>query len=132
MWNPDRDRVEANKAARERYYSVLHNVLRSTGKKKNTKSREILGYGIQEFGDHIKSSPEWSTLKDNEWHVDHIFPVSAFLDYGITDVKIINSLDNLRPLAKNQNLSKSDKYVKEEFELWLESKGVIPRRDNEV
>jgi hypothetical protein len=31
-------------------------------------------------------------------HVDHIFPIQAFLDHGILDLKTINALDNLRPM----------------------------------
>ncbi len=53
------------------------------------------------------------------------FPVSAFIKYGIHDVRLINCLDNLQPLEAYANLSKHDKYDKQEFEAWLEAKGVI-------
>jgi (p)ppGpp synthase/HD superfamily hydrolase len=58
-------------------------------------------------------------LKDSNWHLDHIFPIQAFLDYGITDVKIINRLDNLQPLSQQQNHEKKDRYNKIAFESWL-------------
>jgi hypothetical protein len=59
------------------------------------------------------------------WHTDHIFPIKAFLDYGIVDIKIINCLENLRPLDAKENLCKNAKYDKVLFEQWLQSKGVV-------
>jgi hypothetical protein len=57
-----------------------------------------------------------------EWHIDHIFPIKAFIDHGITDLSIINDLDNLRPLSKKENLSKNAKYDKDKFMKWLSTK----------
>jgi hypothetical protein len=51
--------------------------------------------------------------------VDHIFPVQAFLDHGILDLKLINHLSNLRPMPGKENLSKADKYDEKEFTEWL-------------
>lgn len=48
-----------------------------------------------------------------------ICPIQAFLDHSIMDLKIINALDNLRPLAGFENLSKADKYDAEEFKKWI-------------
>lgn len=127
-WNPDRDRVKLNEQARVRYYSMIHNVLRATGKKKKTKSREMLGYDVRELFAHIESHPNWPTVRDGNWHIDHIFPVTAFLDYGITDPAIINCLENLQPMAEFDNLSKCDNYDRKEFEEWLVKKSwlVVP------
>ena len=55
--------------------------------------------------------------------MDHIFPIQAFVDYGIKDIKLINCLENLQPLNGKENCSKGDKYDVEKFEKWLESKG---------
>lgn len=30
-----------------------------------------------------------------KWHIDHVFPVKAFFDYKITNIKLINSLEKL-------------------------------------
>ena len=75
--------------------------------------------------DHVHRHPDWIGLKNKEWHLDHIFPIQAFLDYGIKDVKIINNLENLRPTYWKDNLDKSDDYCIEDFEYWLRLKGVV-------
>ena len=62
---------------------------------------------------------EW--LKFDETS-DHIFPMKAFVDNGIFDLRVINSLDNLQPLLLSENRSKSCSYSKEEFLKWLETR----------
>jgi hypothetical protein len=91
--------------------------------KKEARTKSYLGYDWVELKEHIESFPEWVFLTDQEWHLDHIFPIQAFLDYGIKDVKLINSLGNLRPTTPEENISKNDKYNKEEFEKYLERNG---------
>ena len=49
----------------------------------------------------------------------NIFPIQAFLDHGILDLKIINKLSNLRPMLGPENLQKADKYDEKEFTEWL-------------
>ena len=68
---------------------------------------------------HIKSHPNWEKIKDQDWHLDHIFPLQAFLEHNIKDIKLINCLDNLQPLLGKENISKGDKYNKEQFLNWL-------------
>jgi site-specific DNA-cytosine methylase len=63
--------------------------------------------------------PDFKNCEGKIWHVDHIFPIQAFLDHGILDLKTINRLDNLRPVLGVENLSKADKYDKNEFLEWL-------------
>lgn len=58
------------------------------------------------------------------WHIDHIFPLKAFVDYGILDPALANCLENLQPMLGKENISKSAKYDKFSFENWLESKGI--------
>jgi hypothetical protein len=58
-------------------------------------------------------------------HIDHIFPIQAFIDFGLCDIehiKVINSLENLQPLDAFDNLSKNNKYDKDEFIDFLKSK----------
>jgi hypothetical protein len=45
-----------------------------------------------------------------EWQIDHVVPVTLWLDKGITDVNIINDISNLQPLWAKDNLSKGAKY----------------------
>lgn len=82
----------------------------------------MLGYTPQQLRDHVESHPDWDKLKDTKWHLDHIFPINAFLEHDIKDVAIINSLDNLRPVSQKQNNEKWAKYDNEAFEAWLKDK----------
>lgn len=45
--------------------------------------------------------------------------MQAFLDNGITDVKLINKLENLQPITQAENNKKKDKYDQGEFIEWL-------------
>jgi len=48
-----------------------------------------------------------------KWEIDHIIPITKWLDSGIKDLNIINSADNLQPLWKSENASKSNKLLTE-------------------
>jgi hypothetical protein len=104
--------------------SLLRNCLRRIQLPKTNKTSDLLGYTGQELREHIESHPNWLNVKGEKWHIDHIFPVKAFCDYGIKDIKIINCFENLMPLEGKKNLSKRAKYNKMEFEKWLNSKGM--------
>jgi hypothetical protein len=43
----------------------------------------------------------------DEWHIDHIIPISKFEKE--TDPKIVNSLSNLQPLWASDNIRKSNR-----------------------
>ena len=58
-------------------------------------------------------------VQDEKWHIDHIFPISAFFEHGITDLKLINHLENLQPLSQKDNNEKSAKYNTNQFKRWL-------------
>jgi len=99
-------------------------VLNVTGRVKNEKSAKLLGYDYKQLQEHITGHPNWEKVKNKKWHVDHILPIKAFLDHGISDLKIINALGNLRPLGAKANLCKNAKYNKDDFQKYLERKGV--------
>ena len=82
----------------------------------------LLGYTKEELINHIKNCDNWESLKNSKWELDHIFPLKAFFDYKIYDVKKINILENLRPLSSLENKTKNSFYDKNEFECWLKSK----------
>jgi hypothetical protein len=90
-------------------------------RKKNDHTLKLLGYTTADLIKHITNHPNWNTVKDGDWNIDHIFPIHAFLEHGITDLRIINKLDNLQPLSKSNNVRKSNKYNKKDFEQWLKS-----------
>lgn len=118
-WNHDRVQVLANARLRKSIYQILNRCYYATKNSKVSKSYEALGYKTAELKDRIENHENWAYVKDGDWHLDHIFPIKAFVDHGITDLKIINCLDNLRPCSKEENLIKQGRYCKSSFLQWL-------------
>lgn len=87
-------------------------ICKMTGKKKNFKTIEAVGYSIRElkFCMELQFQPGMTWENHGEWHIDHVKPIAAFIREGVTDVAIINSLGNLQPLWAADNLRKSDKW----------------------
>jgi hypothetical protein len=127
MYDPDREAVALRKKFRKRCGNMLKRCMDATDQQKLDRTHVILDYTPAQLQAHITGHPNWSNCEGHVWHIDHIFPVQAFLDHGILDLKLINRLDNLRPLLGKENLSKADVYDKEEFEAWLKlSLGALP------
>jgi hypothetical protein len=118
-WNKNRDRVKLNHEINRRCRDMLRHTLCSVGKIKSCKSEVLLGYNRSALRDRLISHPVWTEVCDKKWSVDHVFPIMAFLDHGIDDLKIINRLDNLRPMLLSENSSKNDTYCEEDFLTWL-------------
>lgn len=117
-----------NKKFRKKCESVLRITLEKMHQKKDNRSFILNGYDHNQLRERIINHPNWNKVKDQNWHLDHIFPVNAFLEYKLTDlkyIKIINGLDNLQPLGATENIIKSDKYDPTEFEHWLTQKGIV-------
>jgi len=78
---------------------------------RSDRTSNMLGYTKEDLRDHIekkfKDGMSWENR--GKWHIDHIVPIKHFLDNGIDDPKIINSLSNLQPLWAEENLAKSSK-----------------------
>ena len=123
-WIEDREEFKENKKFRSRCRSMLRYVLKQINQPKTDRTHIMLGYSVSELRDHICNHPNWDIVKNKEHHIDHIYPIKAFLDYNIKDVKLINSFDNLQPLSERENLVKSYNYNKKEFENWLKKKKV--------
>lgn len=85
------------------------------GQRKNAKTAKMLGYNVTELWNHLTTHPNWDVVKDGEWHIDHIFPIIAFIDHGIIDVSVINALSNLQPLSAQENMKKKDHYNRQMF-----------------
>ena len=119
MWNPDREKVARRKRFRKTCEQLIRRVLNATGGKKADRSAALLGYTPEQLQEHILSHPNMAFLQGKEWHVDHIFPIQAFLDHGIEDLQLINALDNLQPLEGSINIAKGDRYDVAEFQEWL-------------
>jgi hypothetical protein len=102
MWQEDREQVVLNKKFRKKCYKALQSSLKATGKVKVGRTTDMLGYSPKELQEHITKHPNWENVKREDWAIDHIFPIKAFIDYGIKDIKVINRLDNLRPISKKR------------------------------
>lgn len=122
-WNPDRNAVLLNKKLADAAHTALKTTMKCLNLKKNGKTYAILGYGVDELKAHIEKHIDWEFVKDRDWSLDHIFPIKAFVDFRVVDIRLINSLDNLRPVELKENMKKSAKYSKEEFAEWLKEKG---------
>jgi len=121
-WIEDRKVVKENERFRHKCYQMLKKALKITSQKKNSRTKDLLGYTVTELQNYIHNHPNWDNVKDKNWHLDHIFPLKAFSDYGIKDIKLINSLANLQPLSQKENLIKSYQYNKNKFKKWLKEK----------
>lgn len=115
MQNPNREIVRLNKTIAQRSNAMVRRVLKGFKNIKKSKCIDILGYSNLELKNHLQTHPNWVNIKDKKWSIDHIFPIKAFVEHGITDMKIINSLDNLQPLLLLENMSKGDKYCEKDF-----------------
>lgn len=124
MWREDRDKLRLDQLFRKKLYKALRTTLLNFGKEKVGRTSDMLGYGPKELKEHVTNHPNWDKVKSGEWHLDHIFPIQAFLDYNIYLPHIINALDNLQPLEGKENISKHSKYDKILFENYLKSKNV--------
>jgi hypothetical protein len=115
MYDPDREAVNLRKKFRKMCEQHIRRFMNASGGCKTRHTHELLGYTPQQLQVHILSHQDYEKCKDKVWHVDHIFPIKAFLDHGILDLKIINALENLRPMLGPENISKADNYDEEEF-----------------
>lgn len=130
-WNKDRDKIKTTRIITRRIHNSIKRCLNKLNWEKKSKTEHYLGYTRSELLQHLESFPNWNNLKEQKWHIDHIFPVKAFLDYNLHNlleeekfIKIINSLDNLQPLSEFDNLSKKDTYNPNLFKEYISSKGI--------
>jgi hypothetical protein len=124
-WNPNREEVAFNRLIHVKCKSMVRRVLHKINQKKESKSEILLGYTKEQLMERLNSFKSFEKLKKRSWHLDHIFPVKAFLNCGIYDVSVISSLDNLQPLEHIENIKKSDKYDKLLFEKYLINHNII-------
>lgn len=123
-WIKDRELLTRRNKFKKKCYKMIEHTLNMVGKKKEGHTYDLLGYSPLVLQAHIESHPNWSRVKDKRWHLDHIFPIKAFVDHGIDDIKLINGLDNLQPITQRQNNVKNAKYNKKAFVEWLKTKGI--------
>lgn len=117
-YEQNKDRV-ADKYRKWRKANPEHEFIRnslqrilSNWKGGRAKAEKLLGYTCEQLREHIESQFKEGMSWDDrgKFHIDHIKPIKAFLDEGITDPAIVNALDNLQPLWAHENLSKGAKH----------------------
>jgi hypothetical protein len=123
-YNPDRNAISLRLKLADACHTALKSTLKYLGKKKTAKSAKMLGYTVEELRVWLESHPNWHLVKNEKWSFDHIFPIKAFVDYGLNDVRLINSLDNLQPILLSDNLRKGSTYDKVKFVKWLNGKNI--------
>ena len=126
-WNQDRKVVKLNRRITKLCCGLLHGTLRRINdNEKTTKTHATNGFTKTQLLEHLQKDPHFEDWKNDSynWHIDHIFPIKAFVDNGVTDPKIINSLDNLRIISARENFSKNRKYNKNELLNYLSMKGI--------
>ena len=73
----------------KKIYKALDTCLKQAKTKKSNTTHKLFGYTPKDLQEHIQAYPDWATLKDDTWHLDHIFPIIAFIKKGIKDFAII-------------------------------------------
>lgn len=109
-YNPEKENF---KKVRKFCYQSVYRVLLKNDLEKPSSTYKILGYNAKELKENIESKfkdgMNWNNKK--LWHIDHIKPIHQFLKEGVTDLSIINSLNNLQPLWAKDNLKKGRKFL---------------------
>lgn len=94
------------------YRGVIRSAIKRSGKKKEGKTIDLVGYSSEKFRIKIeytfKDGMSWENYGD--WHVDHIIPISYFINKGIYSSMVINSLCNLRAMWAIDNMKKGNKH----------------------
>lgn len=81
------------------------------GTRKSAPTFKLLGYSAADLSRHLERQfvPGMGWANASDWHIDHIVPVSAFIErHGNTELAIKNAwtLSNLRPIWARENLQK--------------------------
>ena len=86
--------------------SVLRNSLKRFGSLKEGKTIDLLGYSATQLKEHIEKRFIDDMTWDNygKWEIDHIKEVCTFDKES--PMSVVNSLDNLQPLWRKDNLNK--------------------------
>ena len=132
-WISDRDYVEQREIFSRKCLTLLNGVLKRINLKKSNHTHNLLGYTKSEFQNHIVNHPDYNeAISNNDLTIDHIFPVKAFVEHGLCleeHLKVVNCLENLRPLDRKINSSKGKKYDPEKFIEFLLAKNLLPKEN---
>lgn len=124
-WQNDREKMVIRNRFRQLAYRIFKDIPHTRFATNEVTLQDNLGFSLEEFHQHLKSHSNWGTIQQGKWEIDHIWPVSAFVNAGICDLKLISGLDNLRVVPAVTNRRKSACYNPVAFVRWLEGKGVL-------
>ena len=86
--------------------NALQRTLKHLSVPKSDHTYKLMGYTGKELREHLEklfvSGMSWNNY--GEWEIDHVRPIASF-PLG-TDIGVINTLSNLRPLWKQDNRKK--------------------------
>ncbi len=125
QWRSDRDLLMFENRLKQSFYRVSKQVFVKGYHTRINEIIETVGYTTKDFMDKICNQENWEELKfSGNWEIDHIYPVWAFIESGVNDIKLIQSLENIRAVTKPENRKKCYKFNPIKFVGWLKSKGV--------
>ena len=93
----------------------FRNALKIFSKNKKTKALKEYGIDTQLIIEKLGQPPQDGAV----YHIDHIFPISAFDLNNHEHIKLCWHPNNLRWLEASKNMSKNNKYDKKLFEEYL-------------
>jgi len=118
-----RNKREIKKRNEDKEYKLRTNVSRAirkmlNGKQKSGSCMAYLPFTLQQLKEHLESQFDEKMNWDNYglyWDVDHIYPQSLLQYDSMEHENFLKtwSLNNLQPLAKIENIKKSNKLLKE-------------------
>lgn len=92
--------------------AAMHHLIQAAKRMDGRVSDNYMGYSPEALRQRIECQFKPGMCWDNhgEWHIDHKKPISRFIEQGVSDRRIINSLCNLQPLWAQENMSKYKKF----------------------
>jgi hypothetical protein len=127
-WVADREEFARRQKFMKQTRTALARTIKGFALNKTSKTAQLMGYDHREFTAYMENHPDYAQVVEyckttgDTFSLDHIFPVKAFVDYGLVEerhIKIVNHFSNLRPMPLSKNIKKSDIYNKEDFERWI-------------
>jgi hypothetical protein len=101
---------------RRRLSSSIRRMIKSRGGKKQIGTKSLTGCSVNELMAHIekkfKPGMNWNNRATFGWHIDHIRPCASFDLTNPDEQKKCFHYTNLQPLWWNENVAKSDRYLK--------------------
>jgi hypothetical protein len=106
----DRERYKNDPNFREciRQSKLVYRILNGQAK------ADQLGYTTDVLQHHLETNFKLGMTWDNYgsvWEIDHIRPISQFVNEGVTAPAVISALSNLRPLWCTENKSKGNRTI---------------------